>query len=235
MIRNTHIGVVVPAYNEQARIHKVVQTIPEFVDLIVVVDDASTDTTAQIIQEECQRNPRVHFIHHEKNRGVGASISSGYKYLCDRNMDVAAVLAGDGQMDPSELHALCLPIIEEKVDYVKGNRLIYADAWKIMPKYRFIGNSILSLLTKIASGYWFLTDTQTGYTALSLDAVKRLDLASLYPRYGFPNDILVKLNVVNARIKEIPIKPVYHPDGKSGIKLWHVIPRISWLLAKDFF
>ena len=102
-----------------------------------------------------------------------------------------------------------------------------------MPRHRFIGNAILSLLTKIASGYWKLSDFQTGYTAISLEILQRLPLNKLYKRYGFPNDILVKCNVINTRVLEVSVKPIYR-DERSGIRLWNVIPKISWLLIKDF-
>lgn len=235
MLENKSISVVVPAYNESKRIVEVIHHIPDFVDSIIVIDDASQDKTAEFVEEESRKNPKVHLIKHKKNQGVGAAILTGYTYARDKNIAVTTVVAGDGQMDTSELQSLCMPVIKERVDYVKGNRLIYEDAWKIMPKYRFIGNSILTLFTKIASGYWFITDTQTGYTAISLKMLKLLNLKSIYPRYGFPNDMFVKLNVINAKIKEIPIRPIYHADGKSGIKLIEVVPKISFLLLKGFF
>jgi glycosyltransferase involved in cell wall biosynthesis len=235
MLHNKKVAVVIPAHNEEGMIKKVIETIPTFVDVVVVVDDASKDATVSIVTAIMNANKRVVLLSHSKNLGVGAAIVTGYTYARDHTIDVTAVMAGDGQMDPTELESLCFPVAENKADYVKGNRLIHPDAWKVMPKYRFIGNSVLSLLTKIASGYWFLTDTQTGYTALSLNALQKLQLNKLYKRYGFPNDMFVKLNVIRAHIKEIPIKPIYFQNGKSGISVAQVIPKISWLLLKGFF
>ena len=144
-------------------------------------------------------------------------------------------MAGDGQMDPHELKSICMGVVKNKVDYVKGNRLKHPSARFLMPKRRFIGNSILSILTKIASGYWRISDTQTGYTAISLAALKSIDLYKIYNSYGMPNDLLVKLNIIGARIREIPIKPVYNIGEKSKMKILKVIPRVSFLLINSFF
>jgi hypothetical protein len=138
-------------------------------------------------------------------------------------------------MDPSELHSLVEPVARSEVDYAKANRLVSGEAWKVIPRTRYLGNAVLSLLTKIASGYWHVADSQAGYTALSLSALQRLDLGALYPRYGFPNDMLVHLNVQNARVRDVPSRPIYDVGQQSGIKLRSVVPRISWLLFKGFW
>lgn len=178
---------------------------------------------------------RIILINHLKNGGVGAAIARGYKWCLDHNIDCTAVMAGDGQMDPSELEKICLPILTEDIDYVKGNRLIHGGARLVIPKTRFFGNSILSILTKIASGYWHVSDTQTGYTAISLAALKAITIHDIYPRYGMPNDILVKLNIAFCTIKEVRIKPVYNIGESSKMEVHKVIPRIAWLLFKSFF
>jgi hypothetical protein len=170
-----------------------------------------------------------------RNCGVGASIARGYKWCLDNEIDCAAVMAGDAQMDPAELESICLPVISEGVDYVKGNRLIHGSARMIIPKSRYIGNSILSILTKIASGYWHVSDTQTGYTAISLSALKAIKLYDIYKSYGMPNDMLVKLNIAFCTLKEVKIKPVYNIGESSKMRLAKVIPGISWLLFKSFF
>jgi glycosyltransferase involved in cell wall biosynthesis len=236
MYQNKKIAVVVPAYNEELLIQKVITTIPTFVDKIIVVDDKSSDGTVAIVQE-CQKSfsEKLILIQHTENGGVGKAITSGYKRALEENMDIVAVMAGDAQMDPEELPKLLDPIVDDETDYTKGNRLFSGEAWKIIPKYRYLGNAFLSLLTKIASGYWHVTDSQTGYTAISAEALKTLRLDRLYPRYGYPNHLLTKLNVYNFRVKDVPIRPVYNVGEKSGIRLNKVIPTISWLLLKCFF
>lgn len=144
-------------------------------------------------------------------------------------------MAGDGQMDPDELEKICKPVVEEEVDYVKGNRLIHRSSLFVIPKTRYFGNSILSILTKIASGYWHVSDTQTGYTAISNSALYSIRLHKIYKHYGMPNDMLVKLNIAFCSLKEVEIKPVYDVGENSKMKVWKVIPKISWLLIKSFF
>jgi hypothetical protein len=144
-------------------------------------------------------------------------------------------MAGDNQMDPGELEALALPVIRGELDYHKANRLFTGQAWQLIPRTRYLGNAILSLLTKIASGYWHVADSQAGYTAISLPILELLDLDRVYKRYGFPNDLLVHLNVWNARVRDFPSRPIYGVGERSGIRLRKVVPTISWLLMKGFF
>ncbi len=171
----------------------------------------------------------------EKNNGVGTAIAIGYKWCRSHHIDCTAVMAGDGQMDPAELMSIVQPICENNVDYVKGNRLSHPAAKLIVPQIRYFGNNVLSLLTKIASGYWKVSDTQTGYTAISLSALEKIELYDIYHSYGCPNDILVKLNIANCTIREVPIKPVYAVGEKSKMRILKVVPRISGLLLRDFF
>lgn len=208
---------------------------PSYVDHIVIVDDASSDNTVDVVRSLQASFPKVHLIVHEKNRGVGGAISSGYKWARDHEVDVTAVMAGDGQMDPDDLERVILPVVEGRADYTKGNRLFFGDAWNMIPHYRYLGNSFLSLMTKIASGYWHIADSQSGYTAISLTALKRINIDGIYRNYGMPNDLLIKLNQYDFKVCDVHIKPVYNVGEKSGIRLRKVIPRISWLLFKGFW
>jgi glycosyltransferase involved in cell wall biosynthesis len=229
------IGVVVPAYNESKLIANTLTTMPSLVDTIIVVDDKSNDMTADIIKEIAKRDRRVTMIQHEVNQGVGGAIVTGYKKAVELEIDVTAVMAGDGQMDPNDLTNIIDPVANGDADYTKGNRLFQGDAWSMIPHYRYFGNSFLSLLTKIASGYWHIADSQTGYTAVSLKVLKKLHLNTIYKRYGMPNDMLIKLNQYDFRVKDIHVRPVYNIGEKSEIKLFKVIPKISWLLIKGFW
>jgi len=229
------VAVVVPAFNEAPLIKKTLDTVPDYVDHIIVVDDASTDQTYDIVESAKGTDPRITLIRHSQNGGVGGAIITGYEKAVEMKIDVTAVMAGDAQMDPRDLEAVIQPIADEKVDYTKGNRLFYGDAWKMIPKYRYLGNAFLSLLTKIASGYWHIADSQSGYTAISLLALRKLQLHNIYKRYGMPNDILIRLNSFDFRVKDVHVRPVYNIGEKSGIKLYHVIPRIAWLLFRGFW
>lgn len=284
MLKNKTVAVVVPAYNEETQIGMVIESMPDFVDRIVIVNDRSPDNTAGVVmeyinqapksdlhiprfpnpvkpnvynhadqylekmnKEEIERfvpseiankdpdNERLILINHLENGGVGAGIAQGYKWCKDHEIDCTAVMAGDGQMDPNELESLCLPVIEEGIDYVKGNRLRHPSAKYVIPSTRFLGNSIMSMLTKIASGYWRVSDTQTGYTAISKSALNAIKLFDIYKSYGMPNDMLVKLNINQCTIREVVIKPVYQVGEQSKMKVGKVIFKGSWLLLRLFF
>ena len=235
MYKGKTVCVVVPAYDEENLIARVIETMPDFVDMIVVVDDNSDDKTAEIVRSYAEgANNRVVLIRHNTNEGVGAAIVSGYKWARDNKMDATAVMAGDAQMDPEDLPNLLEPVVTGQTDYAKGNRLFTGNAWHIIPKVRYLGNSYLSLLTKIASGYWHIADSQTGYTVINLRALETLDLDSVYKRYGMPNDFLVRLNIYNFRVMDVPIKPVYNIGEVSRLKVRKVVMTLSWLLLKDF-
>lgn len=235
MYKNKKICVVVPAHNEETQIKKVIQTIPDYVDEIVVIDDASDDHTVNLVKAEMEISKKLYLIEHSANQGVGGAIASGYKWARDKEMDVTAVMAGDGQMDPDDLDKIIDPVVVGNADYSKGNRLFFGDAWNLIPHYRYLGNSFLSLMTKISSGYWHIADSQGGYTAISLIALKRINPDSIYKYYGMPNDLLIKLNQHDFTVCDVNIKPVYNIGEKSGIRLSKVIPKISWLLFKGFW
>lgn len=284
MLNNKTVAVVVPAYNEETQIGMVIETMPDFVDRIIVINDCSKDNTAkvvagyfasqfnksvkipkkektlvrdrynyadvvssQIIEGEEKYYPeieivnpdpecsRIILINHLRNSGKGAGIVTGYKWCRDNEIDCVATMDGDGQMDPGELESLCRPVVEEDIDYVKGNRLIHRSSRLVIPKIRFFGNSILSILTKVASGYWHVSDTQTGYTAISLKALNAIKIYDIYKYYGYPNDMLVKLNLAYCTLREVEIKPVYNVGEQSKMKISKVVRKVSWLLFKSFF
>jgi len=234
MYKNKSICVVVPAYNEETQIGNMLAGLPDFIDQIVVVNDRSKDSTGRIVQDIRKDRPSVVLIEHEKNQGVGGAIATGYKWAKDNKMDVAVVMAGDGQMDPADLPAILDPVVNDQVDYSKGNRLFTGEAYKKIPKVRYFGNSILSFFTKIASGYWHIADSQTGYAAINKKALHLINWDQMYKRYGQPNDILVRLNIYDMKVRDVPVKPVYNIGEKSGIKIRKVIFTISWLLMKLF-
>ena len=233
MLEGKRVAVVVPAYNEGTLLPQTLAGIPELVDRIYVVDDRSSDGTVEAVR--ALADPRVELIEHERNLGVGGAIVTGYKKARDDRIDVTAVMAADAQMDPADLEMLAGAVARGEVDYSKANRLFTGQAWEVIPRYRYLGNAVLSLLTKIASGYWHVADSQSGYTAISLQYLELLDLDRIYQRYGFPNDLLVHLNVWNARVRDYPSRPIYGVGERSGIRLRKVVPTISWLLLKGFF
>jgi len=234
MYKGKTVCAVVPAYNEETQISMVIDTMPEYIDAIVIIDDCSKDKTVAVVQQYKARQDRIVLIQHIENQGVGGAIASGYKWARDHQFEMAVVMAGDGQMDPRDLPALLEPIASGRADYTKGNRLISGEAYQKIPRVRYFGNAFLSLLTKIASGYWHVADSQSGYTVINRAALLRIDWDRMYKRYGQPNDLLVRLNVFNFRVWDVTIEPVYNIGEKSGIRIKKVIFTIGWLLFKMF-
>jgi glycosyltransferase involved in cell wall biosynthesis len=231
--RSKKVAVVVPAHNEELLIGETLSGIPDFVAKIYVVNDKSSDRTQEIIDYYADHDDSIVLIHHEINKGVGATIVNGYRRALEDGMDVVAVMAGDNQMDPAFLPQLLDPVIDKKCDYTMGNRLVSPEYRKGMSTWRFIGNSVLTLLTKIASGYWQMVDPQNGYTVISHRALERINLDDVFTWYGYCNDLLVKLNVIGFRVINIP-HPARYGREKSGIKYSSYIVKLSWLLFKDF-
>jgi glycosyltransferase involved in cell wall biosynthesis len=235
MWRGATIAVIVPAYQEARLIGRMLRRVPALVDAIYVVDDASTDGTIAAALEG--GDTRVIAIRHRVNAGVGAAIRSGYLRALADGADVLVVMAGDDQMDPEDLEALIAPVVAGSADYAKGSRFRHPEARR-MPLARRAGSGVLSWATRLATGL-DVDDCQCGYTALSARAATKLPLAELWPRFGYPNDLLGMLAENRLRVVEVPVRPVY-ADEKSGLRPWHVlsiafvIARRSWLtkLAK---
>jgi glycosyltransferase involved in cell wall biosynthesis len=226
------IAVVVPAYNEEKLIGRVISGMPEFVDRIIVVDDASVDGTAQAVRN--RNAPKVNMLQHFTRRGVGASIRTGYEEALKKKADVIAVMAGDGQMAPEDLHRIIEPVARGRADYVKGNRLYSVEFAKPMPLLRKFGNRLLELLTQIALLRRDVHDPQCGYTAISSSALVESLRFSFCDGYGYPNIILCNLTVLRKRIKEVPARAVYG-DEKSGIVVPVYALKMILILAACFF
>lgn len=234
MYNNKTIGVVVPAYNEELLIGKVIKTMPDFVDRIIIINDASKDNTKNIIQDFQKENEKIILIDHEKNQGLGQSLIDGYQKSKEYNLDIVAVMAGDAQMNPDDLQSVIQPIADEKADYVKGNRLLRSDVVGRMPFYRYIGNSFLTFLTKFSTGYWHVIDPQCGYTAISKKALSKIPIETMIKGYGYNAHILNMLNLSNLRVADVEVEPVYGEE-KSKIKLRSYIPTVTKLLVNLFF
>ena len=231
MLRGHRIAVVVPAFNEADKISRTVRSVPGFVDHVIVVDDGSADGTARVAARSGRRGLEV--VVHPRNRGVGAAIASGYRRALALGADATAVMAGDAQMDPADLPNLLAPVLAGKADYAKGNRFAWPGCWREMPLARFLGNVTLSWLTRVATGYR-LFDSQCGYTVASRAALAAIDPDAMFARYGYPNDVLGRLGRAGARVVDVPVRPVYGPQWRSGIRLTTVAYPILFLLGRAF-
>jgi glycosyltransferase involved in cell wall biosynthesis len=237
MFRQMRVAVVLPAYNESRAIDDAVATVPAFVDHVLVVDDASADDTAdQALRGAARREvpEDTEVLRHAVNKGVGAAIVTGYRRALELGADVAVVMAGDGQMDPDDLPALLAPIADGRAGYVKGNRFLHPTIWTTMPPARIVGNVLLSAATRVTSGYHHLFDSQCGYTAISRDALTRLALDEVFPRYGYPNDLLSRLRVADVTVEDVAVRPIYGEHWKSGIHLGTALGPIPWILLRSW-
>jgi glycosyltransferase involved in cell wall biosynthesis len=218
MYKDRRIAVVVPAYNEARHVAGVLRSVPEYVDHVVAVDDCSTDETRARI--ESSGDARVVSLRTPENQGVGGATMLGYGKALELGCDVVVKMDADGQMSPEHLHLLLDAIIEQGYDYAKGNRFLAGESLARMPRHRLFGNVVLTFVNKLASGYWHVFDPQNGYTAISADALRRLDLRSIHRRYFFENDMLIALNFHNARVRDVPT-PARYGDERSGLNPFH--------------
>jgi hypothetical protein len=212
------VAVVVPAFRESRLIQRTLGRVPSFVDQIVVVDDASDDATADAARSS--GDPRVSVLVHPENRGVGAAIVTGYRHALDSGADVLCVMAGDDQMHPDDLARVADPVCLGHADYVKGNRFVHT-RFTQMPWERRLAGKLLSLATRVATGL-DVDDCQCGYTALAATAARRLPLEQLWPRFGYPNDLLAMLADRGCSVQEVAVEPVY-ADEQSGVRPWHAL------------
>jgi len=261
--KNATVGVVVPAHNEESFIGKVVDSVPEFVDRLYVVDDCSTDDTWTEIKAHATGQAMVSTggeemsltdggvsvspfpdsdsefdrmvvpVSHSINRGRGGAVKTGYHLALVEDVDIVAVMDGDGQMDPDNLHRMLDPILEGEADYTKGNRLVGPDHWEEMSNWRLFGNFILTALTRIASGYYRMRDPQNGFTAVSVKVLDDIALEDVYEDYGFLNDMLVRLGAYRKQVVDVPMEANYN-DEESGIRYYSFIPALSLLLLRMF-
>lgn len=232
MYHGARIAAVVPAYKEEKMIGTVIETMPDFVDHIVIVDDSSPDATSEVVS--AIGSPRVSLIRHEVNKGVGGAIITGHRKALELGADVNVVMAGDAQMDPAFLPALLDRVTTDGYGFAKANRFFSPESFSGMPKYRVFGNIVLSFMTKLASGYWNLFDPQNGYTAVRAEVLKRVPLDHVSERYSFENDLLIHLNILQVPAVDVPIPAVYGEEV-SSIKLRRVIPELISLLTGGFW
>lgn len=234
MYKNNKIGVVIPAYNEAGLILDTLKNIPSIIDFILVIDDNSTDDTLENINKCKKVDSRIISLPNSSNKGLGYNLIKGYQYFIDKKIaDIIVVMAGDNQMDPNDLPTILDKIIDENIDYVKGNRLFHKEI-SSMPRYRFIGNSLLTILTKFSCGYYSIMDPQCGYTGIKLNALSTIPIQTMTKRYGYNADILAMLNVYKFKVRDVEVRPVYENE-KSKIKLFTYIFKTSFLLLKLFF
>lgn len=242
MYKSKKISLVIPSYNEQKLIKPTLENVPKTIDQIYVINDCSTDNMAEVVKKCAKKDKRIKLINHKKNHGVGAAIITGYLNSNKDGYDVVVVIGGDYQMDLEDLPNLLEPIVKGEADYVKGNRFLYAGNNKnmakpeVMPFQRLLDNSLLSGLVKITSGYYKIFDTQDGYTALTKEAIDKVNWKYPFKGYGYPGDFIIVFNAFNLRIKDVPRRAIYlKGERQSQIKIFKYIRKVFPLYIKKFF
>lgn len=232
MLKDRRIAVVIPAYREEALVADTIKGVPDFVDHVIVVDDASPDDTSAMASRAADE--RTEILRHDVNQGVGGAIITGHTRAMALGADIMVVMAGDNQMDPAQMSRLLAPILEDGYGFAKGNRLFSSASVGSMPVHRVVGNMLLTFATKAASGYWNLVDPQNGYTAVTAESLDMIPLEKVSRRYEFENDLLIWLNIANVRAADVNI-PARYGSEISNIRLHRVIPRLTWLLFRGFW
>jgi len=232
MYKGKKVFVVAPAWNEEKLIGEVIKGMPDFVDHLIVINDASPDSTADVVRKI--NDPKTILLENEKNMGVGFSVRRGIKHARDMGAQAVIIVGGDNQMDPKYMPDLLDPLVEQGYDYAKGNRFYSRAALQGMPRHRIFGSIILTFMTRIASGYWNMFDSQNGYYVLGERALRQIDFDALTKGYPLENDMLINLNILGLRTKDVPI-PAKYGTEVSSMKLAKIIPQFSIFLFKGFF
>ncbi len=237
MYRDKKIALVIPCYNEEKLIRPTLENVPEKIDRIFVVDDCSTDNMDAVVRALAAADQRINYTRHATNQGPGQAIITGYKKSSEEGCDITVVVGGDYQMPLEEVDRFLDPLIDGRADYTKGNRFFVWEKTKVkMPKIRILGNIIITALTKMASGYYKIMDVVDGYTAITKDAIDRVDWDRAWKKYGYPMDFLIRMNAYGLRVRDIPRTPIYlEGERQSQIKGMKYALRVSPMLVRGFF
>lgn len=232
MIGGRVVAVVVPAFRVERQIGALLERMPTFVDCVYVVDDASPDRTAEVVG--ASSDPRVVLLRHPANQGVGGAMATGFRAALERRADIVVKCDGDGQMDPQDIRLLVQPLLDGRAEYAKGSRFHHVRELGSMPRVRLGGNIGLTFLTKLASGYWHVLDPQNGFVAIRGDILGRLPLHRLARGYFFENDMLIRLNCVEARVADVPL-PSRYGDEPSSLRPGRILVEFPMRLVRGFF
>ncbi len=215
------VAVVIPCYRVGRHVLRVIRAVPDFVDLIICVDDCCPEKSGDLIRREAN-DPRVRVVDNPVNLGVGGAMVTGYRAAIELGATVAVKIDGDGQMDPALIARFVAPILDGGADYTKGNRFYRPESLAKMPAMRLFGNAVLSFMSKMSTGYWNLFDPTNGYTAVHTAVLGQLPLDKISKRYFFESDLLFRLNTVRAVVVDVPMDAVYE-DEKSNLSISKIV------------
>lgn len=227
------VHVVIPAYKVTGHIVDLLTRIGPEIEKIIVVDDACPDGSGALVRKS-SKDKRVEVVTLAENGGVGSAVISGYKKALELGADVVVKLDGDGQMHPEDINKLLVPIQLGEADYTKGNRFDSLDELYNMPKVRIFGNAVLSLWSKLSSGYWSVTDPTNGFTAIHRVALEKIHLSKLSNRFFFESDMLFRLNLAGAVVEDVPM-PARYSNEKSNLKISKTLIEFPWKHTRNLF
>jgi len=231
-VNNYHVAVIIPAYKVEAKIKTVIENIPNFVKSIIVVNDASPDSTRAKLEEFS--DPRLKVLDHDKNQGVGGAMITGYDHAVSIGAEIMVKMDGDDQMDPAKIKELIFPIINRDADFTKGNRFLHQTQLHLMPFIRRIGNWGLTFLVKAASGYWQIFDPTNGFTAMHVSVWKNINHNRIAKDYFFESSLLSEMRYINAVVQDVYI-PARYQDEESSLSIWKVLFSFPYRLVKTTF
>jgi glycosyltransferase involved in cell wall biosynthesis len=234
MYRGLKIAVLVPCYNEETLAAKTIDTVPEFVDKIVAINDGSVDDTLKVLRQLEKHNKRLDVLDNGVNEGLGKSLLNAFEFLQDTDIDAMGIMAGDAQMDPEYLSKLLDVLVDEDIDVAKANRFSQFHSVESMPSYRRIGNIVVSILTKFATGYYKLFDSLNGYVVYRKSIIDKIPKDIIGHRYEYENTMLVALSIVGAKIHDVPVPAVYGEET-STINLFGTTFKTLKVLNKGFW
>lgn len=234
MYREQRVAAILPCYNEEKLIGKTIETMPAFVDVIIAVDDKSTDDTWKTITNIAKHNKKVHPIKHKDNTGIGGAYISGFEYSLANKIDLVVTMAGDAQCNQDYISNMIDTLLDKDLDYVKANRFVHLDALKQMPKFRRIGNTVITILTKFSSGYYSVFDSQNGYGVFKRKTLENLPFEHIGRRYDYENTLLIALSIMNARVQDEPVPAIYG-DETSTIPVFKTTTRALKVVWKGFW
>ena len=221
-----NVVVIIPAFRVSSKILGVVREIPNWVAEIIVVDDCCPENSGDLVEKSI-KDPRVKVVRHMTNQGVGGAMRTGYtRALNNDSNQVFIKIDGDGQMDLNQIPALIAPILSGRADYTKGNRFDSIEDLEQMPRLRILGNAVLSLFSKMSSGYWNVTDPTNGFTAIDRTVLERIKLEKVRSSFFFESDMLFRLSLARGVVEDVPMKARYL-DEKSNLKIRKVLERVS--------
>ena len=234
MTHEKHLTVVIPCYNEAKLIRKTVETLPHFIDAIILVDDCSTDNTLEVMAGIAHADKRVQILRNKVNVGVGATLVHGFRTALETKTNLIMVMAGDAQCDPSYIQPMAATLISGSLDYVKANRFMHAEALTQMPAFRRIGNIFITLLTKFATGYYTVFDSQNGYGIFRRETLEKINLGAIGARYDYESTLLIELSIAGAKIKDVSVPAIYG-DETSTIPVFRTALRTLRVLQHGFW